>query len=94
MVPMTDRIFNNKQIVVANDLPDFIRGGIDKLNAIEPNTLFWIFPFLVMGGLLLKHLFTFAFQYLMSDVSQRVMMVLRYRLYARIQNLSLDYFSE
>ena len=94
MVPMTDRIFNNKQIVVANDLPDFIRAGIDKLNAIEPNTLFWIFPFLVMGGLLLKHLFTFAFQYLMSDVSQRVMRDLRYRLYARIQNLSLDYFSE
>ena len=94
MVPMTDRIFNNKKIMVANDLPDFIQGGIDKLNAIEPTTFFWIFPIVVMAGLLLKHIFTFAFQYLMSDVSQRVMRDLRYRLYERIQNLSLDYFSE
>jgi len=94
LVPMTDRIFNDKKIVVANDLPDFLQVGIDKLNAIEPSTLFWMFPILVMVGLLLKHMFTFAYQYLMSDVSQRIMRDLRYRLYERIQNLSLDYFSE
>ena len=94
LVPMTDRIFNDKQITVANELPGFIQMWIDKLNATEPATLFWIFPILVMSGLLLKHIFTFAYQYLMSDVSQRVMRDLRHRLYERIQNLSLDYFSE
>ncbi len=94
LVPMTDRIFNDKKIMVTNDLPDFIQVWIDKLNAIEPTTMFWIFPILVISGLLLKHIFTFGYQYLMSDVSQRIMRDIRYRLYERIQNLSLDYFSE
>src|SRR3990167_8930760 len=52
LVPMTDRIFNNKKIIVANKLPGFIQAWIDKLNAVEPATLFWIFPFLVIGVLL------------------------------------------
>jgi len=94
LVPMTDRIFNNKKIVVPNELPGFIQVVIDKLNAVEPNTLFWIFPFAVIIILLIKHLFVFAYQYLMSDVSQRIMRDMRLRLYEKIQNLSLDYFSE
>jgi len=94
LVPMTDRIFNNKQIVIPNKLPGFVEAFIDKLNATEPTTLFWIFPIAVMGVLLLKHLFVFGYQYLMSDVSQRIMRDIRLRLYEKIQNLSLDYFSE
>jgi len=94
LVPMTDRIFNNNQIVIPNKLPGFIEAFIDKLNATEPMTLFWIFPFAVIGVLLLKHLFVFGYQYLMSDVSQRIMRDIRLRLYEKIQNLSLDYFSE
>ena len=94
LVPMTDRIFNNKQIVIPNKLPGFVESFIDKLNTTDPMTLFWIFPFAVIGVLLLKHLFVFAYQYLMSDVSQRIMRDIRLRLYKKIQNLSLDYFSE
>jgi len=94
LVPMTDRIFNNKKIVVPNQLPGFIQSGIDKLNATDPTTLFWVFPIMVISVLLLKHLFVFGYQYLMSDVSQRIMRDIRYRLYEKIQSLSLDYFSE
>ncbi len=94
LVPMTDRIFNNKQIAIPNNLPWFIENIIDKLNSIESTTLFWIFPFAVIGVLLLKHLFVFAYQYLMSDVSQRIMRDIRFQLYQKIQELSLDYFSE
>ena len=94
LVPMTDRIFNNKKIVIPNKLPGFIEAFIDKLNATEPTTLFWIFPIAVIGVLLVKHLFIFAYQYLMSDVSQRIMRDIRLRLYEKIQDLSLDYFSE
>ena len=93
LVPMTDRIFNDKKIIVSHELPGFVQAGIDKLNAIEPATMFWIFPILVICVLLVKHIFTFGYQYLMSDVSQRIMRDLRYRLYDHIQNLSLDYFS-
>jgi len=94
LVPMTDRIFNNNQIVIPNKLPGFVEAFIDKLNVTEPMTLFWIFPFVVIGVLLLKHIFVFGYQYLMSDVSQRIMRDIRLRLYEKIQNLSLDYFSE
>ncbi|HQP10867.1 MAG TPA: ABC transporter ATP-binding protein, partial [Candidatus Omnitrophota bacterium] len=94
LVPMTDRIFNNKKIVVSNQLPGFIQVWIDKFNEVEPATLFWIFPIIVIVVLLLKNIFIFAYQYLMSDVSQRIMRDMRSRLYERIQSLSLDYFSK
>src|SRR3989338_4458464 len=94
LVPMTDRIFNNKKIIVPNHLPHFVEAGIDKLNALDASTLFWIFPFAVIVILLVKHVFVFAYQYLMSDLSQRLMRDIRYRLYEKIQNLSLDYFSK
>jgi len=94
LVPMTDRIFNDNKITIPNKLPGFVEAFIDKLNATDPTTLFWIFPFAVIGVLLLKHLFVFGYQYLMSDVSQRIMRDIRLRLYEKIQNLSLDYFSE
>ena len=94
LVPMTDRIFNNKKIVIPNKLPGFVEVIINKLNAIEPSTLFWIFPIAVIAVLLLKHIFVFGYQYLMSDVSQRLMRDIRFRLYEKIQDLSLDYFSE
>ena len=93
LVPMTDRIFSNKKIVVPNKLPAFVTDVIEKLNAIDPQTLFWMFPAVVVAALVVKHLFVFGYQYLMSDVSQRVMRDIRYQLYAKIQGLSLDYFS-
>lgn len=94
LVPMTDRIFNNKKIIVPNRLPAPVMDFIATLNAVEPRTLFWIFPIVVIVALVVKNLFTFGYQYLMSDVSQRVMRDIRYKLYEKIQNLSLDYFSQ
>ncbi|MBF0533217.1 MAG: ABC transporter ATP-binding protein [Candidatus Omnitrophica bacterium] len=94
LVPMTDRIFNNRAIVVPNNVPQFARHIIDKLNAIPQETMFWSFPIFVLGVLILKNIFSFAHQYVMSDVSQRVMRDVRHKLYEKIQNLSLDYFSQ
>jgi subfamily B ATP-binding cassette protein MsbA len=93
LVPMTDRIFSNEKIVVPNKLPAGITDVIEKLNTIEPQTLFWMFPIVVVTALIVKHIFVFGYQYLMSDVSQRVMRDIRYLLYTKIQGLSLDYFS-
>lgn len=94
LVPMTDRIFNNKKIIIPNKLPEFITGIIQRLNDIDPQTLFWIFPVVVVAALIVKNIFVFCYQYLMSDVSQKVMRDIRYRLYEKIQDLSLDFFSE
>ncbi len=94
LVPMTDRIFNNKQIVIPNKLPAFITGFVDRLNSMTPEALFTVFPIVVILALLVKNLFVFCYQYLMSDLSQAVMRDIRYQLYAKIQDLSLDYFSK
>lgn len=94
LVPMTDRIFNNKPIVIPNKLPAFLADFIDRLNSMTPEALFTIFPFVVIIALLIKNLFVFCYQYLMSDLSQAVMRDIRYQLYAKIQDLSLDYFSK
>ncbi|MBU0468012.1 MAG: ABC transporter ATP-binding protein/permease [Candidatus Omnitrophica bacterium] len=94
LVPMTDRIFNNKKIATPGNLPEFISNFIDKLNTIEPQTMFWIFPVVVIIAMVIKHVFVFAHQYLMGDVSQRVIRDVRSSLYEKIQNLSLDYFSQ
>nr|HPN88078.1 ABC transporter ATP-binding protein [Candidatus Omnitrophota bacterium] len=96
LVPMTDRIFNNKQIVIPNNiaLPQFIADIVARLNAIEPVVLFPMFliGFIIM--MIVKNIAIFLSQYLMNDVSQRIMADIRERLYMKIQNLSLDYFSE
>ncbi len=94
LVPMTDRIFSNKPIVVSGQLPYVITATIDRLNATPRETLFWMFPIVVIIALLVKNIFVFIYQYLMSDLSQAIMRDIRYQLYAKIQNLSLDYFSK
>lgn len=94
LVPMTDRIFNNKPIVIPSKLPVFITGFVDRLNSMTPEALFAIFPVIVIAALLVKNIFVFCYQYLMSDLSQVVMRDIRYQLYAKIQDLSIDYFSK
>ncbi len=94
LVPMTDRIFNNKQIIIPNELPKFMRGIVDHFNAMDPHTLFPLFLIGFVCVILLKNILVFAYQYLMGDVSQRIMRDIRYQLYAKIHELSLDYFSE
>ncbi|MDP8213039.1 MAG: ABC transporter ATP-binding protein [Candidatus Zapsychrus exili] len=94
LVPMTDRIFNDNKIVVPNELPQFLSIIVDKLNAIQPKELFSLFLVVFIVALLLKSFLTFIYQYLMSEVSQRIMRDIRVSLYDKIQSLSLDYFSK
>lgn len=94
LVPLADRIFNNRTIVVPANLPDFIERFIYKLNHLDPDKMFAVLPFFVLGGLFIKHVTIFIYQCTMGDVSQRVMRDVRYKVYHKIQALSLDYFSK
>lgn len=93
LVPLTDRIFNKRDIIVPNKLPDFLSDIVNHLNAADPETLFKMLPIAVLVLLVVKHGLTYCYQFLMNDVSQRVLRDVRHKLYAKIQNLSLDYFS-
>jgi subfamily B ATP-binding cassette protein MsbA len=94
LAPMTDRIFTRKKIIIPNEVPQFVQNIINKFNDSDPaQILGWILTgFVVM--LIIKNVLTFAYQYLMGEVAQRIMRDIRYQLYETIQNLSLDYFSK
>ncbi len=92
-VPLTDKILSKNQIILPGKVPHFFQSFIDKINATDASTLLWAMLIVVMVMIVLKGFFTFWYGYLMNDVSQRVMRDVRFKVYEKIQNLSMDYFS-
>jgi subfamily B ATP-binding cassette protein MsbA len=94
ILPVSDRIMTNKQIVIPVKLPRFISSFIDLLNATPPNVLIKWVAIVMVVLFLLKGLFSFFQGYLMSDIGQRVVRDIRSQLYTKLQSLSLDYFTQ
>ncbi|MCC6758520.1 MAG: ABC transporter ATP-binding protein [Candidatus Omnitrophica bacterium] len=94
LIPLTDRIFNKKQIVFPNQVPEFVRNAVDQLNTMDPAALLSLLPWFIVGLMVVKHVFVYLSSYLMNDLSQRVIRDIRNKLYEKIQSFSLDYFSE
>jgi len=94
IVPLTDKILSKSKIIFPDKIPGFFASFIDHLNNMDPMTMLKMMPLVVMIMLILKGIFNFWYGYLMNDVSQRIMRDIRYQLYQKIQNLSLDYFSK
>ncbi len=94
MLPVIDRIFTNKKIILPNQVPEFISNIVDKLNNTDVHTLFWVIPLSFLAMFFVKQIILFCSDYLMNDIAQSVMRDVRYRLFDRIQTLSLDYFSK
>ena len=93
ILPVIDRIFTNKPIIIPNKVPVFLSNIVNKLNSMDVQTLFWMIP---LGFLLLfcvKQVVLFYSDYFMNDIAQAVMRDVRSKLFERIQTLSLDYFS-
>ncbi|MFC1510093.1 ABC transporter ATP-binding protein [Candidatus Omnitrophota bacterium] len=93
-VPFMDRMLTNTTSALPNQLPKFLADLLAKFNEVSPDTMYKYFPIVFLGGMLLKHVITFIYQYLMNLLSQRVMRDIRNKLFDHIQNLSLDYFSK
>lgn len=94
IAPLVDNVFSGKAISFANpNLPAFIGEFIERINSISPFQLLKITVFLIPFLFLIKGLFDFSKNYLMNDVSQRVVRDVRNKLYQRLQTLSLDFFS-
>jgi subfamily B ATP-binding cassette protein MsbA len=93
MLPVIDRIFTQKPIVIPNKVPVFLANIVNQLNSTDVNTLFWMVPLTFIVLFAFKQFVLFWSDYLMNDIAQAVMRDVRYRLFERIQTLSLDYFS-
>lgn len=93
ILPVVDRIFENKPIIIPNKVPAFLAHIVDKLNSMDVHTLFWMTPLCFMILFSIKQVVLFCSDYLMNDIAQGVMRDVRSRLFERIHTLSLDYFS-
>ena len=93
ILPVVDRIFENKPIIIPNKVPVFLAHLVNKLNSMDVHTLFWMTPLCFMILFTIKQVVLFCSDYLMNDIAQVVMRDVRSRLFERIQTLSLDYFS-
>ncbi|MBI3602134.1 MAG: ABC transporter ATP-binding protein [Candidatus Omnitrophica bacterium] len=94
MLPVIDRIFTNKKIIIPNQVPELVTNIVNYLNSVDNHTLFWIIPLTFLVLFVIKQVVNFWSDYFMNDVAQRVMRDVRSRLFERIQTLSLDYFSK
>lgn len=93
IVPLVDRIMNNKQIVIPLKLPHFLSLIVDKLNAIEPMTLLMLLPIFAVCLFSLKGLFLFMQSFLMNKIAQSAVRDVKNQLYIKFQELSLDFYA-
>jgi subfamily B ATP-binding cassette protein MsbA len=94
MVPLTDKVLTNKQIIIPAKLPAFATSFIARINAIPPLTLLNTMAIVVLVLFLLKGVFSFLQGYLMADIGQKVSRDVRSTLYKKLQTFSLEYFTQ
>lgn len=94
IVPVADKILTNKKIIIPTRLPANLASFVDKINNTPPVTLLNYMAGVVIILFLLKGIVGFLQSFLMSDIGQRVVRDIRSKLYAKLQSLSLDYFTQ
>lgn len=93
IVPLSDKVLSNKQIIISTPLPHFLRSFVDTINNTAPIVLLYYMAVAVVILFLLKGLFAFFQGYLMADIGQRIIRDIMSKLYAKLQFLSLDFFT-
>lgn len=93
ILPFIDIVFTHKQIVIPTTLPPFISNFIDKLNVMEPAALFNILLVCIIPFFLLKGFFFWLQGYLMNMVAYHTVREVQNKLFAKLQELSLDFYS-
>jgi subfamily B ATP-binding cassette protein MsbA len=95
IVPIIDRVFTNKTIIFSsNKLPPFIENILNQLNNLTPLKVLYLLLIVMPIALLIRAAFEYLQSYIMSDVGQRVVRDVKNLIYEKIQNLSLDYFTQ
>jgi len=93
IVPLADKVLNNKKIIIPTKLPAFLADFVDKINNTESSVLLYYMAISILGLFFFKGIFNFFQGYLMSDIGQKVVRDIRSKLYHKLQFLSLDYFT-
>jgi len=94
IIPMSDRVLTNKEIIIPGNLPHFLSSIIDKLNSIEPLVFLKLIAIFIPILFLLKGWIFFTQGYLMNVVGQGTVRDVRNKLYAKLQDLSMDFYGK
>jgi len=100
LIPVIDNIVSGKDIqinphkYVPIAVTDFLNVVTDKINSVPPMKLLTT---LLIGALVyffLRNLFDFMQQYLMNDVSQRVIRDVKDKIYAKLLSLPMSFYGK
>ncbi|MBM3246485.1 MAG: ABC transporter ATP-binding protein [Candidatus Omnitrophica bacterium] len=95
IVPVIDRVFTNRAIVLpGGNFPPFIENILRQLNNFSPLQVLSVLLIAVPIALVIRAIFEFLQSYIMSDVGQKVIRDAKDLVYAKLQALSLDYFTQ
>jgi subfamily B ATP-binding cassette protein MsbA len=96
IVPIVDRVFTNKPIVFSSGgkFPAFAVNILNFLNSLTPLKVLYLILIVMPIALIIRAIFEYLQSYIMSDVGQKVIRDVRNLIYAKLQILSLDYFTQ
>lgn len=94
IVPLADRIFTNKPIILPAGLPPTLQHFAERLNALDQYTLFYGVIFLIPFFYILKGGFVYLRGLFMNTLAQRSVMDVRGDLFRKYQELSMDFYSQ
>ncbi len=94
LVPLSDKVLGQNQIVLDKRLPDCLTTIVDKINATSSLDMLNIIVGIILVLFVFKGIFSFGRTYLTTKLSQLVVRDIRDAIYKKIQNFSLDYFTQ
>jgi subfamily B ATP-binding cassette protein MsbA len=95
IIPLVDKIMTGKEIIIPSGInpPQVLVDIVARVNELSALKLLNIMTVMVVVLFILKGLFDFLKDYLMSDVSQKVIRDLKNTIYRKLQDLSMDFYS-
>lgn len=93
IVPLADRVLADKAIVIPGGSPDFLAAIIDKINSLERLSLLRYMVIFILVMFFFKGIFIYLQNYLMNVMGQNVVKEVRNDLYAKFQELSLNFYA-
>ena len=93
-IPFIDKVMIGKDVVIpSHNVPAFILDLVAKINSMPRVRLLGIFIVFYITLFTLRALLMYCQQFLMREVSQRVVRDMRNLLYEKLLNLSMDFYS-
>ncbi len=93
IVPVSDKVLTNKQIIIPDNTPDFIKQTVRHINSLSPMYMLKIVAVVILAIFLFKGILLFLQNFIMNIISQRVVRDVRDAIYRKFQHLSLEFFS-